>query len=112
MALGYPSAPPLNGCSPELRNDLVPVCAEDVLLAVGHEVDVEVVDTDGLELLQLRRHRFDVADDREAVADLIGDELAVSGPFAAGILGVVDLPRLDVVGELGRDIRVLAVALD
>src|SRR3954468_19491111 len=106
MGPGYPCKPALNGSPLELWDDLAAVGAEDVLLAVGHEVDVEVVDADRLELLQLRSHLFHVADDREAVADLVGDELAVSGALAAVILVVVELPRLDVVGEIGRDVRV------
>jgi hypothetical protein len=39
-----------------------------------------VVDADRLELAELRRDLPDVAEDGEAVADLVGDELAVLAP--------------------------------
>src|SRR6185503_6529554 len=80
----------------ELRDDLVPVGADYVLLPVGHEVDVVVVDADRLELLELRGDLLDVADHGEAVADLVGDELPVRGALAAVVLVVVELPRLDI----------------
>src|SRR5437764_9815468 len=63
----------------ELGDDLVAVGLKGLLLAVRHEVDVELVDADILELLQLRLDLTGVADHAEAVADLVRDELAVGG---------------------------------
>src|SRR5918911_364042 len=103
---------PLRGDPGELRDDLAPVGAEGLLLAAGHEVDVELVDADRLELAQLRGRGLDVAEDAEAVDDLVGDELAVLRPHARVLLVVVELPGLDEVGQVLGDLRVLAVALD
>ena len=56
---------------------------------------------------------LDVAEHREAVADLVGDELAVLRADPRVLVVVVELPRLDVVGERVRDDRaVRPVALD
>ena len=58
-------------------------------------------------------HLLGVAEHAEAVADLVGDELAVRGADAAVVLVVVELPRLDEVGQRARDlVGVVAVALD
>src|SRR5919106_866485 len=99
-------------CRLEPGDDLLAVGAEDLLLAVRHEVDVEVVDADRLELTQLVAHLVDRADDGEAVADLVGDKLPVRRALAAVLLVVVELPRLHVLRQLLWDLRVLAVALD
>src|SRR5215831_13294013 len=100
------------GDARELRDDLASVGLESLLLAVRHEVDVELVDADGLELAQLPPALLDAPDDAEALADLVGDELAVLGPDARVVLVVVALARLHEVGQLGRDLGVPAVALD
>ena len=71
-----------------------PYAFERVLLPVRHQVDVELVDADRLELLQLLRRVRDRAEDAEAVDDLIGYELAVRRADARVILVVVELPRL------------------
>ena len=62
----------------ELRDHVRAVRSERLLLAVRHQVDRVVVDADRLELAQLRRDLLDVAEHGEAVADLVGDELAVA----------------------------------
>ena len=86
---------------------------ERLLLAVRHQVDVELVDADRLELAQLRGRLLGVAEDAEAVADLVGDELAVLRADAGVLVVVVELARLDVVGQRLRDLRAVgAVALD
>src|SRR3712207_4568520 len=77
LLLRNPGARRLRGDAGELRDDLAPVGGERVLLAVGHEVDVELVDADRLELAELVRALGGIADDAEAVADLVRDELAV-----------------------------------
>ena len=64
----------------ELRQDVAAVCLERLLLTLGHQVDVELVDADRLELPQLRDRLLGAADRAEAVADLVGDELAVLAP--------------------------------
>src|ERR1700729_4173264 len=64
----------------ECRDDVPPVCLERLLLPVCHEVDVELVDSDSLELAQLADAVLGRPDDREAVADLVADELAVRRP--------------------------------
>src|SRR5687767_1431635 len=61
----------------ELRNDVLAVGGEVLLLTVGHEVDVELVDADRLELHQLLGRLLGGAEDAEAIADLVGHELAV-----------------------------------
>src|SRR5207248_10671662 len=66
----------------ELRDDLAPVGLEGLLLAAAHEVDVELVDADRLELAQLRGRGLDVAEDAEAADELVGDELAGLRPHA------------------------------
>ena len=96
----------------ELRDDLVPVCLQRLLLPVRHEVDVELVDADRLELLELLRRVRDGAEHAETVDDLVGDELAVCGTDARVVLVVVELARLHEIGEVVRDLRVLAVAFD
>jgi hypothetical protein len=58
-----------------------------------------VVDADRLELAQLLGDLLDVAEHREAVADLVRDELAVLRADARVLVVVVELARLDVVGE-------------
>src|SRR5439155_15532712 len=102
----------LGGDARELRDDLVAVRSQRLLLPVGHEVDVELVDADRLQLLQFLRRLRDVAEHAEPVDDLVGDELAVRGADARVILVVVELARLDEIGEVTRDLRVFAVALD
>jgi hypothetical protein len=67
------------GDAGELRDDLLSIGLERLLLAVRHQVDVELVDADRLELTELLRALLDAADDAEALADLVGDELAVLG---------------------------------
>src|SRR5262249_26734713 len=67
----------LGGDTCELRDDLVAVGGECLFLPMRHQVDVELVDADRLELLQLRRGVVGAAEDAEAVDDLVGDELAV-----------------------------------
>ena len=101
-----------SGSRGELRDDVAAVGGEILLLAVGHEVDVELVDADRLELLQLRRRLLGVAEDAEAVADLVGDELAVLRADARVLVVVVELAHADVLGELVRDLGLVAVALD
>src|SRR5205814_5160732 len=96
----------------ELRDDLAPVGLERLFLSVRHQVDVELVDADGLELAQLLRALLGVADDAEALADLVGDELSVLRADARVILVVVSLARLHEVGQLRRDVRIPAVLLD
>src|SRR6266550_8884735 len=96
----------------ELGDDVVPVRLERLLLPVSHQVDVELVHADRLELLELLRRVRDSAEHAEAVDDLVRDELAVRSPDARVILVVVELPRLDEVGEVLRDLRVLAVTFD
>src|SRR6266542_1193901 len=68
---------PLRRHRRELRDDLLAVRAQDLLLALGHEVDVELVDADRLQLAQLLRRLLDGAEDAEAVGDLVRHELAV-----------------------------------
>src|SRR5712692_103481 len=102
----------LRGDAAELRDDVVPVGPERLLLPVGHEVDVELVDADRLELLELLRRVRDVAEHTEAVDDLVGNELAVRGSDARVVLVVVELACLDEIGQLARDLGVLAVPLD
>ena len=72
---------------------------------MGHEVDVELVDADRLELLQLGGRLVGVPEDAEAVADLVGDELAVLRPDARVLVVVVELADADVLGELVRDLQ-------
>src|SRR5215216_4942190 len=89
----------------ELRDDLLAVTSERLLLALRHQIDVELVDADRLELLQLVGRLLGRPQHAEAVADLVGDELAVLRADAAVLLVVVELPRLHVVGQRGRDLR-------
>src|ERR687896_343891 len=93
------SARQLRGDACEAGKDLLPVRLERLLLALGHEVDVELVDADRLELAQLGDALLGVADDGEAVGDLVGDELAVLGADAAVVLVVVELARLHELGQ-------------
>src|SRR5215203_781629 len=95
----------------ELRDDLLAVSAQNLFLALRHQVDVELVDADRLQLAQLLDRLLDGAEHAEAVGNLVGDALAVGGPDARVILVVVELARLDVVSERLRNLRVLAVAL-
>ena len=76
----------------ELRDDVAPVRPQRLLLPLGHEVDVELVDADRLELLQLRRDLLRVAEHREAVGDLVRDEVAVLRADARVLVVVVELP--------------------
>src|SRR5947209_7877441 len=55
----------------ELRDDLPSVRLQRLLLTVGHEVDVELVDADRLQLAQLRHRLLGIAEHAEAVADLV-----------------------------------------
>src|SRR2546421_2372294 len=97
----------------ELRDDLLAVGGQRLLLALGHQVDVELVDADRLELLQLLGRLLGRSEDAKAVADLVGDELTVLRAHAAVLRVVVELARLYVVRERRRNlVRVLAVALD
>src|SRR5256885_17319 len=78
-----------------------------------HEVDVELVDADVLQRLELRLDLLGVADDAEAIADLVRDELAVLRADARVVVVVVELARLHVVGErLRHRAAVRAVPLD
>src|SRR3712207_1458477 len=83
---------PLRGDSRELGQDLAPVRGERLLLAFCHEVDVELVDADRLELAQLRRRLLGRAEDAEAVADVVRDELAVLRADAGVLVVVVEPP--------------------
>ena len=76
-----------------MRDDVPPVGGQGLLLSLRHQVDVELVDADRLELLQLFRRLLGGAEDAEAVADLVGDELAVLRPDARVLVIVVELPR-------------------
>src|SRR5581483_780639 len=76
-------------------------------------VDVELVDADGLQRLELRLDLFGVADDAEAIADLVRDELTVLRAYTRVVVVVVELARLHVVGErLRHRAAVGAVPLD
>ena len=72
----------------EQRDDVLAVGAEVVLLRTGHQVHVELPDAVRLEVAELRDVILDRAEDAEAVAGLVVDELAVLGARAA-VLGVV-----------------------
>src|SRR5262249_31343773 len=61
----------------ELRDDLPPVDLERLFLAVRHQVDVELVDADRLQLAQLLDGLLGRAEDAEALDDVVGHELAV-----------------------------------
>src|ERR671939_598285 len=101
------------GHAGEFRDDVVAVGPERLLLALRHQVDVELVDADRLELAQLLRRLRGCAEDAEAVADLVGDELAVLRADAGVLVVVVELPRLHVVGQrLRHDVALRAVAVD
>ena len=89
----------------EGRDDVLAVGRERLLLAVRHQVDRVLVDTDRLELAQLRRRLLDRPEHREAVADLVGHEGAVGRADARVVVVVVELPGLDVVGERLRERR-------
>ena len=79
----------------------------------AHQVDVELVDADRLELAQLGDRQLGAAEDAEAVADLVRDELAVLRADAGVLVVVIELPRRDEVGERpGDDRAVAAVAVD
>src|SRR6266480_2026026 len=65
--------PKLGGNPLELRDDLLAIRLERLFLRVRHQIDVELVDADRLELLQLRGRLLRCAEDAEAVADLVGD---------------------------------------
>src|SRR5207302_63693 len=90
----------------ELRQDVPPVRPERLFLALRHQVDVELVDADRLELAQLLRGLLGGAEDAEAIADLVRDELPVLRAHAAVVLVVVELACADEVGERGRDLGV------
>src|SRR5919202_584609 len=91
------SAAVVSGCDRrELRNDLVPVRPKRLLLALRHEVDVELVDANRFELLQLLRSSFGRPQDAEAIDDLVGHELAVPRADARVLAVVVELARLHV----------------
>src|SRR5580765_5606171 len=83
------SPPPLRGDAGELGDDPAAVGLEDILLAVRHQVDVELVDADALELAQLGDALLGVPDHAEAVADLVAHERAVRGADARVVLVVV-----------------------
>ena len=61
----------------KLRDDLLAVGSKRLLWVLGHEVDVPLRDADRLELAQLRDVILDRAEDAEAIAGLVVDELAV-----------------------------------
>src|SRR4029077_9361809 len=61
----------------EPGDDLVAERLQRLLLPVGHEGDVELVDADSRELLKLSLCRVHRPQDAEAVANLVGHELAV-----------------------------------
>src|SRR2546422_6863027 len=103
---------PLGGDAAEVRDDLVAVGLQRLFLPVGHEVDVELVDADRFELPELLRRLLHRAEHAEAVDDLVRHELTMSSPDAGVVLVVVELPRLDELREVPRDLRVLPVALD
>src|SRR5918912_2964429 len=101
------------GHAGEFRDDVVAVGPERLLLALRHQVDVELADAHRLELAQLLARLLGGAEDAEAVADLVRDELAVPGADAAVLVVVVELPRLDEVGQgLRDDVALGPVALD
>src|SRR4051794_30860465 len=94
------------------RNDVAAVGIECGVHGVVHQVDVELVDAEALELAQLGDVVVDGAQDAEALDDLVGDELGV-GVADTPVMGVVvALARLDVVGQRPGDVAPLAVALD
>src|SRR5437870_5761114 len=101
----------LCGDAAELRNDLVAVRPERLFLAVGHQVDVELIHADRFELLELLGRIRDGAEDAEAVDDLVRHELAMGGSDTRMVLVVVELPRLHEVGEVSWDFGVLSVTL-
>src|SRR3954454_19101890 len=69
--------PSLSSDAGELRDDLVAVRLQRLFLALRHQVDVDLVDADRLELRQLCRRLRGVAQHAEAIDDLVGNELAV-----------------------------------
>ena len=81
---------------------MLAVGAEVIFLGTGHQVHVELLDAVRLELAELRDVILDGAEDAEAVAGLVVDELAVLGARAAVLGVVVELAPLEVAGEAGR----------
>src|SRR5439155_7889789 len=75
--LAETESPLLGGHTGELRDDVLAVRLERLLLPVRHQVDVELVDADRLEVAELLDRLLGRAEDREPVADLVADELAV-----------------------------------
>src|SRR3954464_13667386 len=104
--------PSLSSDAGELRDDLVAVRLQRLFLALRHQVDVELVDADRLELLQLCSRLRGVAEHAEAVDDLVGNELAVLRAHARVLLVVVELARLDELRQVFGNLRVVAVPLD
>src|ERR1700760_2020632 len=94
---------PLRRDCGEFRDDPVAVGLERLLLAVRHQVDVELVDADLLELTQLLLALVDAADHAEAVTDLVGHEFAVLRADARMLVVVVELAGEHVLGERLRD---------
>jgi hypothetical protein len=84
-----------------------------VLLPLGHQVDVELVDADRLELAELLDRLVGRAQHAEAVADLVAHERAVLGARARVLVVVVARLVRDVVGQRARHDRAVgAVAPD
>src|SRR5689334_22912328 len=96
------SAPPL-----EERDDVLAVRPQDALPVPGHEVDVELLHAVGLELPQLRDVILDRAEDAEAVAGLVVDELAVLRPLAAVGGVVVELAPGQIARQALREHRLV-----
>src|SRR4051794_1230577 len=107
----FPAAAGGNGrlSDGELRDHVLAVAFERRLLRVVHQVDVELVDPELLELAQLRDVVVDRAEHAEAVDDLVGHERRVRVAGAAVVRVVVALPRPDVVGQRMRYVAVLPV---
>ena len=80
---------------------MLAVGLEVLLLGAGHEVHVELRDAMRLEVAELRDVILDRAEDAEAVAGLVVDELAVLGAGAAVLGVVVELAPLEVAGQAG-----------
>ena len=92
-----------DGDPAERGEDVAAVRLKRLLLVLRHQVDVELIDPDRLELAQLCDRQLRIAEDSEAVADLVRHELAVLCADAGVLVVVIELPRLDVVGEHRRD---------
>ena len=87
------------GAAAQRRDDALAVAVERRLLRVVHEVDVELVDAERLELAQLGDVVLDRAEHAEAVDDLVGHELGVRVAGAPVVGVVVALAGADVVRQ-------------